>query len=95
MTRTDTCFNDFLKINKSKIDSIAVRSPLILKGDEWREEDFWDDDVVRMVKPIQATPELSGKDAVRLLRQVSAKPAERAIKHNDMLRSVLADIRKR
>lgn len=47
------------------------------------------------IKPIQATLELSGKDAMRLLRQVNAKPAERAIKHNDMLRSVLADIRKR
>lgn len=46
------------------------------------------------MKPIQATPELSGKDAVKLLCQANSAPTERAIKKNDMLRSVLTNIRK-
>ena len=45
------------------------------------------------MKPIQATPELSGKDAERLLKQVSQAPTEEAMKKNDMLRSVLISIR--
>lgn len=32
------------------------------------------------IKSIQATPELSGKDAVNLLIQVNSKPTDKAIK---------------
>lgn len=45
------------------------------------------------MKPIQATPELSGKDAEKLLKETQIKPTEKAIKKNIMLRNVLDDIR--
>lgn len=51
-------------------------------------------DVMPTMKPIQATPELSGADAVKLLHQANTVPTEKAIKKNDMLRSVLTNIRK-
>lgn len=51
-------------------------------------------DIMSTIKPIQATPELSGKDAVNLLIQTSNKPTESAMKKNHMLCSVLANIRK-
>lgn len=51
-------------------------------------------DIMSTMKPIQATPELNGKDAARLLNQVNTAPTEKAMKKNTMLRSVLADIRK-
>ena len=51
-------------------------------------------DIMSTMKLIQATPELSGKDAVKLLCQANSAPTERAIKKNDMLRSVLTNIRK-
>lgn len=51
-------------------------------------------DVMATIKPIQATPELSGKDAVNLLIQVNSKPTDKAIKKNDLLCGVLANIRK-
>ena len=37
------------------------------------------------VKPIQATPSLSGEDAKRIMLQVSAKPSNEAIKRNEAL----------
>lgn len=46
------------------------------------------------IKPIQATPALSGKDAKQLLLQVNTKPTEQALKKNIMLRNVLNNIRK-
>lgn len=46
------------------------------------------------MKPIQATPELSGKDAAKLLNQANTVPTEKAMKKNAMLRSVLANVRK-
>lgn len=46
------------------------------------------------MKPIQATPELNGKDAINLLRQVDTKPTEKAIEKNHMLYNVLTNIRK-
>ena len=46
------------------------------------------------VKPIQATPELKGKDAMAVLLQVNKKPTQEAMKRNQMLSSVLANIRK-
>ena len=46
------------------------------------------------IKPIQATPELSGKDAVNLLLQANSNPTKNAVKKNNMLRSVLTNIRK-
>ena len=51
-------------------------------------------DTMATMKPIQATPELSGKDAVRLFKQTNVKPTVQAIKKNNMLRSVLNNIRK-
>lgn len=51
-------------------------------------------DVMATIKPIQATPELSGKDAANLLAQVNSKPTDKALKKNDLLRGVLANIRK-
>lgn len=46
------------------------------------------------IKPIQATPELSGKDAEEVLVQVNKKPSEKAIKRNAILSNILSDIRK-
>ena len=46
------------------------------------------------MKPIQATPELSGKDAEKLLNQTNTAPTQKAMKKNNMLRSVLDNIRK-
>lgn len=51
-------------------------------------------DIMSTIKPIQATPELSGKDAVKLLLQVNEKSTEKAMKKNNMLRNVLTNIRK-
>ncbi len=51
-------------------------------------------DVMSTIKPIQATPELSGKDAVNLLLQVNNKPTDNAVKKNHMLHNVLINIRK-
>lgn len=51
-------------------------------------------DVMSTIKPIQATPELSGKDAEKVLLQVNTQPTKKAIEKNHMLRSVLTDIRK-
>lgn len=46
------------------------------------------------MKPIQATPELSGRDAVELLKQSNIPPTLKAIKKNSMLHNVLTNIRK-
>lgn len=51
-------------------------------------------DVMATIKPIQATPELSGKDAVNLLTQANTKPTDKAMKRNNLLRGVLANVRK-
>lgn len=51
-------------------------------------------DVMSTMKPIQATPELSGEDALKLLNQSNILPKEKALKKNNMLRSVLTNIRK-
>ncbi len=51
-------------------------------------------DIMSTIKPIQATPELSGKDAMKILLQTNTKPTEKAIKKNRMLHNVLTDIRK-
>lgn len=45
------------------------------------------------MKPIPATPELRGEDAVKVLFQANTKPTEKAIKKNKVLRNVLIDIR--
>ena len=37
------------------------------------------------VKPIQATPSLSGEDTKRIMLQVSTKPSKEAIKRNEAL----------
>ncbi len=46
------------------------------------------------IKPIQATPELSGRDAEKIFLQVNSKPTDKAMKKNNLLRGVLANIRK-
>ena len=51
-------------------------------------------DIMSTIKPIQATPELSGKDAINLLLQANSNPTQNAVKKNNMLRSVLTNIRK-
>lgn len=51
-------------------------------------------DTMSTIKPIQATPELSGKDAERLLSQADIAPTEKAMNKNNMLRGVLNNIRK-
>lgn len=40
----NSMFNKFLAINKETINSIVPRNPSISKDDEWRNEDFWDED---------------------------------------------------
>lgn len=51
-------------------------------------------DIMATMKPIQATPELSGKDAAKLMEQANMNPTKKAMQKNNMLRSVLADIQK-
>ena len=51
-------------------------------------------DIMSTMKPVQATPELSGEDAVELLRQSSVTPTEKSLKKNTVLRSVLTNIRR-
>ena len=51
-------------------------------------------DVMSTMKPVQATPELSGEDAAKLLRQSIITPTEKSLKKNAMLCSVLTNIRK-
>ena len=51
-------------------------------------------DVMSTMKPIQATPELSGKDARNLLQQTSIAPSKDAIRKNEMLRNILREIQK-
>ncbi|MBQ8816485.1 MAG: hypothetical protein IJZ84_04290 [Lachnospiraceae bacterium] len=51
-------------------------------------------DIMSTIKPIQSTPELTGKHAVEVLRQVNTRPTEQAMQKNAMLRDVLTRIRK-
>lgn len=60
----------------------------------YKEEKGKEVDIMSTIKPIQATPELSGKDAVKLMSQANCNPTEEAMKRNDMLRSILTSIRK-
>lgn len=46
------------------------------------------------IKPIQATPELSGEDAEKVIQQVNEPASQLAINKNHMLHGVLAKIRK-
>lgn len=45
------------------------------------------------MKPIQATPVLSGKDAEKILKQVNIPPSAKEMEKNKMLRDVLIKIR--
>lgn len=47
-----------------------------------------------MMKPIQATPELSDIDFAKVLNQTKSKPTAQAMKKNNMLHGVLINIRK-
>lgn len=46
------------------------------------------------VKPIQATPSLSGEDAKRIMLQVSTNPSKEAIKRNEALLKLRKNILK-
>lgn len=46
------------------------------------------------MKPIQATPELNGKDAEKVIKQVNQKPTEEALQKNKMLLNILEQIHK-
>ena len=37
-------FNEFLKANKTKINTIIPKNPSITKDDEWYNENCWDED---------------------------------------------------
>lgn len=37
-------FNEFLRLNRSKIAKITPKNPTISKNDEWYRETFWDTD---------------------------------------------------
>lgn len=50
--------------------------------------------IMSAIKPIQATPALSGEDAIKLMKQVLSKPSKSAINKNSMLINMLKDIRK-
>ena len=51
-------------------------------------------DIMTTMKPIQATPKFSGKDAIRLMKQANTAPTKQAMQKNKMLCSVLMDIQK-
>ena len=55
---------------------------------------FGKDDNMANIKPVPATPELSGKDAVGLMKQVNIFPTKEAMQKNKMLAGVLTDIQK-
>ena len=38
-------FNQFLDMNKEKINSIVPKNPPISKDDEWHQETFWEEDI--------------------------------------------------
>lgn len=40
----NSIFNDFLRTNKLKIDSIVPKNLSISKDSEWCTEDFWDEE---------------------------------------------------
>lgn len=46
------------------------------------------------IKPIAATPTLSGKDAEAVIRQTNTLPTKEAMIRNQMLSQVLKDIRR-
>lgn len=47
-----------------------------------------------IMKPIQATPELSGEDAERLIRDVNRKPTKEAMERNRKMQEILKRIKK-
>ena len=49
--------------------------------------------IMSIMKAIQTTPELSGKDTLNVLREVKP-PTEKSLKKNTMLRNVLMNVRK-
>lgn len=46
-----------------------------------------------IMKPIQATPELSGEDAERLIRDVNRKPTKEAMERNRKMQEILKRIK--
>lgn len=51
-------------------------------------------DIMSTIKPIQATPVLSGDDAINLMQQVFKKPSNAVIRKNEMLKNVLNNIKR-
>ena len=46
------------------------------------------------MKPIQATPELCGEDAVRLIQDVNRKPTKEALDRHRKMQNILKRIKK-
>lgn len=65
-----------------------------MRCDMLKEEKGKSNSVMSAMKPIQATPELNGGDARKILSQVNVLPTESAYKKNIMLHNVLENIRK-
>lgn len=51
-------------------------------------------DDMSIMKPIQGTPELSGEDAERLIKDVNRKPTKEALERNKMMQSILRQIKR-
>ena len=69
-----------------------VRKVVPFKRDNKRNEGGSKMGATIKMKPIQATPELKGKDAMRLIEDVFARPSEQAIQSNRNLLSILKKI---
>ena len=61
----------------------------MIRGKDEREVD-----TMSGIKPIQATPELSGIDAERLIADVNRKPTKEAIERNKRLQVILRKVKK-
>ena len=43
-------FNEFIKLNKAKINAITPKNPTISKDDEWAKETCWDNDYKELIE---------------------------------------------
>ena len=59
----------------------------------YRKQKGKEEDIMTRVKPIQATPTLSGQDAMNLISQIKP-PTKEAQKKNNLLSNILTSIRK-
>ena len=47
------------------------------------------------IKPIQATPEICGEDAMRILQEVMTPPSEEAIAYHERMLELFKDVLKK